>query len=52
MQISQEPKSFSGFFIAFLKFKLNLKYFERNYHSHGLSITEINNSETGIYLNV
>ena len=45
-------KTFSGFFIAFLKSTLNLKYFERKDHSHSLSITEIINFETGSYLNV
>ena len=52
MQISRKLKTFSGFFIAFLKSTLNLKYFERKDHSHRLSITEIINFETGSYLNV
>ena len=50
--ISQERKTFSGFFIAFLKCALNSVYFEKKDQSHSLSITEINNSEIGSYLNV
>ena len=45
-------KTCSQFFIAFLKYTLNLKYFERKDQSHSLSITEIINFETGSYLNV
>ena len=51
-QISQEPKTSSQFFIAFLKCPLNLEYFETKDQSHTLSITEIINSETSIYLKV
>ena len=50
-QISQERKTLSGFFIAFLKCTLNLEYFENKDHSHSLSVTEIINSETS-YLKV
>ena len=52
MQISRKLKTFSGFFTAFLKFTLNLVYFDRKDQSHSLSITEIINCETGSYLNV
>ena len=51
-QISQERKTFYRFFIAFLKCALNSVYFEKKDQSHSLSITEINNSEIGSYLNV
>ena len=51
-QISQERKSFSGFFIEFLKCTLNLEYFEKKDQSHSLSVTEIINSETSSYLKV
>ena len=51
-QISQEPKTFSQFFIPFLKCTLNLEYFERKDQCHSLSITEIINSETSTYLKV
>ena len=52
MQISQERKTFSGFFIAFLKCTLNLEYFEKKDQPHSLSVTEIINSETSSYLKV
>ena len=51
-QISQERKTFSGFFIAFLKCTLNLEYFDKKDQSHSLSVTEIINSETSSYLKV
>ena len=51
-QISQEPKTLSGFFVAFLKWTFDLEYFERKDQSHRLSITEIINSETSSYLKV
>ena len=51
MQISRKLKTFSKFFIVFLKSKLNLEYFERKDQSQSLSITEIINCETGTYLN-
>ena len=51
-QISQERKTFSGFFIAFLKCTLNLEYLEKKDQSHSLSVTEIINSETSSYLKV
>ena len=51
-QSSQERKTFYKFFIAFLKFRFNLEYFERKDQSHSLSITEIINSETSSYLKV
>ena len=47
-----ERKTFSRFFIAFLKCTLNLEYFEKKDQSHSLSITEIINSETSSYLKV
>ena len=52
MQTSLELKTCSQFLISFLKSTLNLEYFERKNQSHSLSITEINNCETGSYLNV
>ena len=52
MQISRKLKSFSEFYIAFLKSTLNLEYFERKDQSQSLSITEIINCKTGSYLNV
>ena len=52
MQTSLRLKTCSRFFIAFVKSKLNLEYFEKKDQSHSLSITEIINCETGSYLNV
>ena len=52
MQTSLKLKTCSRFFIAFVKSKLNLEYFEKKDQSHSLSITEIINCETGSYLNV
>ena len=49
-QISLKPKTFSRFFIVFLKSTLNLEYFEKKDESHSLSITEINNCKTSRYL--
>ena len=51
-QIFGKLKTFSGFFIAFLKSTLNLQYFEKKDKSLSLSITEHINCETGSYLNV
>ena len=52
MQISRKLKTFSGFFIAFMKSTLNFEYFQRKDQSQILSITEIINCETGSYLNL
>ena len=41
--ISPKPKTFSRFFITFLKSTLNLEYFETKDQFHSLSITEIVN---------
>ena len=49
MQISQKPKTFSGFFISSMKSTLNSEYFEKKDQSHSLSITEIIECETGSY---
>ena len=52
MQISVKLKTFSGFFIAFMKSTLNLEYFERKDQPQSLNITDISNYETGSYLNI
>ena len=49
MQISPKPKTFSGFFIASMKFTLNSEYFEKKDQSYSLSITKIIDCETGSY---
>ena len=50
--ISLKPKTFSSFFIAFVKFTLNLEYFEKKDESQSLNIAEINNCKTSSYLSV
>ena len=52
MQITRKLKTFSQFYIAFLKSTLNLEYFERKDQSQSLSITEVIICETRNYLNV
>ena len=47
-----ETEHFFWIFIAFMKFKLNLEYFETKDQSQSLSITEIINCETDSYLYV
>ena len=48
MQLSQKQKTFSEFFAAFLKFRLNFKYFERKYYPHRFFISEITDSKNVI----
>ena len=48
----QKQKIFSGFFIAFLKYALNLEHFEKKEEYPILIISRIINSERGGYLNV
>ena len=50
--LSQKQKSFSGFFLEFLKCALNLEYFEKQDEYPGLVIYRIIKSERGGYLNV
>ena len=50
--LSQKQKSFSGFFIAFLKCALNLEHFQKKDEYPSVIISEINNAETRGYLNV
>ena len=45
MQLSQKQKYFSGFFAAFLKSRLNSKYFEKKDDPHTFSIFEVTDSE-------
>ena len=52
MQTSMKLKTCSRFLIAFLKYALNLEYFEKKDQSHSLSITDIFKCEKGSYLNV
>ena len=48
--LSLKQKTFSRFFIAFLKFRWNGKHFEKKGESSSLSISEIIDSKRGGYL--
>ena len=50
--LSKKQKTFSGFFIAFLQYELNLEHLEKKYEYPSLVISKINDSERGGYLNV
>ena len=50
--LSQKQKTFSGFFLEFLKCALNLEHFEKKVGYSSLVISRIIDSETGGYLNV
>ena len=50
MPLSLKQKTFSGFFIAFLKSTSNGEHFQKKEESSGLSISEIIDSEGGGYL--
>ena len=49
---SQKQKTFSAFFIPFLKCALNLQHFEKKVEYSSLVISKVNDSERGSYLNV
>ena len=48
--LSLKQKTFSGFFIAFLKSTLNIEHFRKKGESSSLSISEIIDSKGGGYL--
>ena len=50
MPLSLKQKTFSHFFIAFLKFTWNGEHFEKKGESSSLSISEIIDSKRGGYL--
>ena len=50
--LSQKQKTFSGFFIAFLKCALNLEHLEKKDEYPSRVISRIIDSERGGYLNV
>ena len=50
--LSQKQKTFSEFFLAFLKYALNLEHFEKKDQYPSLIISRIIDSERGRYLNV
>ena len=50
--LSQKQKTFSGWFLAFLKCALNLEHFEKKDEYSSLVISKVIDSERGGYLNV
>ena len=50
--LSQKQNTFSDFFIAFLKYALNLKHLEKKDEYRSLVISRIIDSERSGYLNV
>ena len=50
--LSQKQNTFSGFFIAFLKYALNLEHFKKKDEYHSLVISKVSDSERGGYLNL
>ena len=50
--LSQKQKTFSQFFIAFLKCTLNLEHFQKKDEYPSLIISEIIDTERGGYLNL
>ena len=50
--LSQKQKTFSGFFIAFLKCAWNLEYFQKKHEYRSLIFPEIIYAERPGYLNV
>ena len=50
--LSQKQKTFSGFFIAFLKYAWNLEHFQKKDEYPSLIISEIIDAERRGYLNV
>ena len=50
--LSQKQKTFSRFFLVFLKCALNLKHFKKKDEYPSLVISKVNDSERGGYLNV
>ena len=50
--LSQKQKTFSGLFIAFLKYAWNLEHFEKKDEYPSLIISEIIDAERRGYLNV
>ena len=50
--LSQRQKTFSGWFLAFLKCALNLEHFEKKDEYSSLVISKVIDSERGGYLKV
>ena len=49
--LPQKQRTFSGFFLAFLKCALNLEHFEKKDEYSSLVISKVFDSERGGYLN-
>ena len=52
VQLSQKPKTFYKFSVAFLISTSNSEYLKNEHECHSLSISEISDFERGDYLNV
>ena len=50
--LPQKQKTFSGFFLPFLKWAINLQHFEKKDEYSSLVISKVIDSEGGSYLNV
>ena len=50
--LSQKQRSFSGFFLEFLKCALNLEHLEKKHEYPSLIISKVIDSERGGYINV
>ena len=50
--LPQKQKTFSGFFLEFLKCALNLEMFEKENEYSSLVISKVIDSERGPYINV
>ena len=50
--LSERQKTFSGWFLAFLKFALNSEHFEKKDEYSSLVISKVIDSERGGYLKV
>ena len=50
--LSQEQKTFSGFFLAFLKCALNFKHFQKKDEYSSLVISKVIDPKRGGYFNV
>ena len=50
--LTHKQKTFSGFFLPFLKCALNLEHFEKKDEYSSLVISKVIDSERGSYINV
>ena len=46
MELSEKEKTYSQFFAAFWKYRLNFEHFQKKYDPHNFCICEITDSET------